>query len=126
FQVLGKNLGRDDWRLEDADYDKRPPEHFPFELAGDARTPGDVQAADALLRLAEQRRDANQEYEHLAEIALKLFSRKQEKDIRRLLKHGDPDFQRLARLRLAELGLVESGPSRVTKPRKRSPKNGTT
>ena len=119
FQVLGKNLGQANWRLEEADYDKRPTKHFPFELAGEDRTPGDLQAADELLRLAEQRRGANQEYEHVADIASKLFSRKQEKEIRQLCKHRDPDFQRLARLRLAELGLDKSGPTRSAKPSRR-------
>jgi hypothetical protein len=111
LETLAKNRNSQNWRLEDCDYSGgRPPEHVPFELAAQARTSGDIEAAKALLQLAEQRvhaEDGADEYAHLFELALQLLPDEQSLEMVPLLQHRDHEVRHLAERRLAPIETTE-------------------
>jgi hypothetical protein len=106
LEVLANNRNSAGWWLEDGTYgaEGRPRGHVAFEMAGKSRTTSDVMAAQALLKLAEQRVDAEDgadEYAHLFDLALTLLPDEQSEHIVPLLKHRNHEVRQVAQFRLA-------------------------
>jgi cell wall assembly regulator SMI1 len=110
LSILARTPANKDWTLEDAMYEPTPTKHVPFEFAGPERTADDARAARTLLKLAELC-VGDDEYVHLFEIALKLFSDEQIGEIAPLLKHRDHDVRRAAKERLSESKSSEAAAS---------------